>query len=141
MAPPASALVGHHAAAAERLLDLAAHTPALPAIPRPSINLVACASAAARTMGRIRQLATAALGWQVALSAAPPPVSELQQQEIGPLAGAEGRRGAVASENAICTRVGIELMERGGNAADALVATTLCVGVIGMYHSGIGGGG
>ncbi|OGE52752.1 hypothetical protein PENARI_c009G10880 [Penicillium arizonense] len=29
----------------------------------------------------------------------------------------------------------------GGNAADALVATEFCIGVIGMYHSGIGGGG
>ena len=28
-----------------------------------------------------------------------------------------------------------------GNAVDALVGTTFCVGVIGMYHSGIGGGG
>lgn len=28
-----------------------------------------------------------------------------------------------------------------GSAADAMVSTTLCVGVIGMYHSGIGGGG
>jgi gamma-glutamyltranspeptidase/glutathione hydrolase len=28
-----------------------------------------------------------------------------------------------------------------GNAADALVGAQLCVGVIGMYHSGIGGGG
>lgn len=28
-----------------------------------------------------------------------------------------------------------------GNAADAHVGTQLCVGVIGMYHSGIGGGG
>ncbi len=50
------------------------------------------------------------------------------------------------------------MLRKGGNAADALVATTLCVGVIGMYHrydpyrcshtsfitnrrSGIGGGG
>jgi len=32
-------------------------------------------------------------------------------------------------------------MKLGGNAADAMVATTLCVGVIGMYHSGIAGGG
>lgn len=30
---------------------------------------------------------------------------------------------------------------RQGNAIDALVGTQLCVGVVGMYHSGIGGGG
>lgn len=33
------------------------------------------------------------------------------------------------------------MLELGGNAADAMVATTFCVGVVGMYHSGIGGGG
>ena len=51
------------------------------------------------------------------------------------------RLGAVASENIICTQIGIDLIKAGGNAADALVGTTFCVGVIGMYHSGIGGGG
>lgn len=69
--------------------------------------------------------------------------------------------GAVASESIICSTIGIELLERGvclfhvdshlnpaqvlnkvqGNAADAHVGTQLCVGVMGMYHSGIGGGG
>lgn len=49
--------------------------------------------------------------------------------------------GAVASESAVCSNIGIELLEQGGNAVDALVGTTFCVGVIGMYHSGIGGGG
>ncbi len=34
-----------------------------------------------------------------------------------------------------------KLTREQGNAADAMVGTTLCVGVIGMYHSGIGGGG
>ncbi|KAL1998429.1 hypothetical protein VTN02DRAFT_6193 [Thermoascus thermophilus] len=53
----------------------------------------------------------------------------------------EGRRGAVASESAICSRIGTDMFTMGGNAADALVATVFCVGVIGMYHSGIGGGG
>ncbi|EAW11885.1 gamma-glutamyltransferase [Aspergillus clavatus NRRL 1] len=52
-----------------------------------------------------------------------------------------GKRGAVASESAICSRHGTDILKIGGNAADALVATVLCVGVIGMYHSGIGGGG
>ncbi|KAH8821308.1 gamma-glutamyltranspeptidase [Xylogone sp. PMI_703] len=50
-------------------------------------------------------------------------------------------RGAIASESKICSDIGAELIKRGGNAADAMVGTTLCVGVIGMYHSGIGGGG
>ncbi|EKD16526.1 uncharacterized protein L3040_001262 [Drepanopeziza brunnea f. sp. 'multigermtubi'] len=49
--------------------------------------------------------------------------------------------GAVSSESRICSEIGIGILERGGNAADALVGTTLCVGVIGMQHSGIGGGG
>lgn len=49
--------------------------------------------------------------------------------------------GAVASESSICSNIGIDALKQGGNAADSLVATTFCVGVIGMYHSGIHGGG
>lgn len=49
--------------------------------------------------------------------------------------------GAVASESAVCSQIGTDLLKIGGNAADALVGTVFCVGVIGMYHSGIGGGG
>lgn len=48
----------------------------------------------------------------------------------------QGKRGAVASESSVCSQAGIEMIEMGGNAADALVATVFCVGVIGMYHSG-----
>ncbi|KAG9244084.1 gamma-glutamyltranspeptidase-like protein [Calycina marina] len=55
--------------------------------------------------------------------------------------GLEDRTGAVSSESRTCSEVGIGLLQRGGNAADALVGTVLCVGVIGMQHSGIGGGG
>jgi gamma-glutamyltranspeptidase / glutathione hydrolase len=51
------------------------------------------------------------------------------------------RLGAVASECDICSEIGTKLLKDGGNAADALVGTVLCVGVVGMYHSGIGGGG
>ncbi|KAH6976161.1 gamma-glutamyltranspeptidase [Ilyonectria sp. MPI-CAGE-AT-0026] len=49
--------------------------------------------------------------------------------------------GAVASEAEICSTVGIDLLRKGGSAADAMVGTVLCVGTVGMYHSGIGGGG
>ncbi|KAF2209868.1 hypothetical protein CERZMDRAFT_113613 [Cercospora zeae-maydis SCOH1-5] len=49
--------------------------------------------------------------------------------------------GAVASESKECSEVGAQILKQGGNAADSMVATVLCVGVMGMYHSGIGGGG
>lgn len=49
--------------------------------------------------------------------------------------------GAVASESSVCSNIGIHLLKQGGNAADALAGTVFCIGVIGMYHSGIGGGG
>ena len=52
-----------------------------------------------------------------------------------------GTLGAVASENKLCSEIGIALLRAGGNAADALVGISACVGVVGMYHSGIGGGG
>ncbi|KAF2807209.1 gamma-glutamyltranspeptidase [Mytilinidion resinicola] len=51
------------------------------------------------------------------------------------------RAGAVTSEVDVCSKIGIRLLKEGGNAADAAIGTTLCVGVIAMYHSGIGGGG
>ena len=56
--------------------------------------------------------------------------------------------GAVASENRVCSQIGIDLLKAGGNAADAvgvkvsfpraqltvgqLVGTTLCIGVVGQ---------
>jgi len=49
--------------------------------------------------------------------------------------------GAVASESSICSKIGTALLQEGGNAVDALVGTVFCVGVMGMYHSGLGGGG
>lgn len=48
-----------------------------------------------------------------------------------------GELGAVASESDVCSHIGVDLLKKGGNAADALVGTVACVGVIGMYHSGM----
>lgn len=44
--------------------------------------------------------------------------------------------GAVSSESSVCSNIGTGVLKDGGNAADALVATVFCVGVIGMvrYH-------
>ncbi|KAI0413958.1 gamma-glutamyltranspeptidase [Xylaria grammica] len=72
--------------------------------------------------------------------ALPPPQWELNSQTVLELPES-GRRGAVACESKVCSQIGIDLLARGGNAVDAFVGTQLCVGVIGMYHSGLGGGG
>ncbi|KAF7548905.1 hypothetical protein G7046_g8510 [Stylonectria norvegica] len=52
-----------------------------------------------------------------------------------------GSRGAVACESKECSEIGHRILSQGGNAVDAAIATTLCVGVVAQYHSGIGGGG
>ncbi|KAK0616844.1 gamma-glutamyltranspeptidase [Immersiella caudata] len=52
-----------------------------------------------------------------------------------------GKLGAVTSLSARCSRVGIDMLKKGGNAADAAIATEFCVGVIGMASTGLGGGG
>jgi gamma-glutamyltranspeptidase / glutathione hydrolase len=53
----------------------------------------------------------------------------------------EPRLGAVASQNQVCSDIGIQLLRDGGNAVDAIVGTVFCVGVLNPYHCGIGGGG
>lgn len=40
--------------------------------------------------------------------------------------------GAVASESSICSNIGTDILKDGGNAADSMIATVFCVGVIGM---------
>jgi len=70
------------------------------------------------------------------------PVAPLSYSSAMPAQSVQaGHLGAVASESDICSRIGTDLLKAGGNAADALVGTVACVGVVGMYHSGIGGGG
>jgi gamma-glutamyltranspeptidase/glutathione hydrolase len=56
-------------------------------------------------------------------------------------ATAIGAGGAVASDTLPSTRAGLEVLERGGTAADAAVAVASTLGVTDPYVAGIGGGG
>ncbi|KAI8326002.1 gamma-glutamyltranspeptidase 1-like protein [Martensiomyces pterosporus] len=51
------------------------------------------------------------------------------------------KRGAVATDEPRCSAIGLDVLREGGNAVDAAVASTLCIGILQAHSSGIGGGG
>ncbi len=74
-------------------------------------------------------------GTLLAVSSSPPSVAK------GSGSTAYGHGGAVSSVDANASKIGLEVLRKGGNAADAAVATASALGVSEPYSAGIGGGG
>lgn len=99
----------------------------------PSLSIPSPAAMAPKLYQYLTGLLTVQVALANPIAGAPhPPGSHLPPPNYGEVP----KLGAVASESDICSRIGTDLLKLGGNAADALVGTVACVGVIGMYHSG-----
>jgi gamma-glutamyltranspeptidase/glutathione hydrolase len=71
-----------------------------------------------------------------------PPGAATARAAVPPkVATSVGYGGGVSSVDAVATRAGLRVLEQGGNAVDAAVATAAALGVTEPYSAGIGGGG
>src|SRR5262249_57993306 len=88
-------------------------------------------------------LAFLGVTWPIALPAQQALQERLVEQSSGIPAAqvATGRQGMVASQDRQATRIGLDVLEKGGNAVDAAVAIGFALAVTVPKAGNIGGGG
>lgn len=47
--------------------------------------------------------------------------------------------GSVASDSYECSKIGVNILKKGGNSVDAAIASTMCLGVVNFHITGLGG--
>jgi gamma-glutamyltranspeptidase/glutathione hydrolase len=70
-----------------------------------------------------------------------PPMATAQDTMEEAAFRAVGEEGMVVTDHPLASEVGLAVLKSGGNAVDAAVATSLALGVVRPYSTGIGGGG
>jgi gamma-glutamyltranspeptidase/glutathione hydrolase len=83
----------------------------------------------------MKELAAAGLGLSLTASAATVQAQDRSQSRSMVIS----RSGIVASESVLASQVGASILERGGNAIDAAVATNAMMGLVAPMNDGIGG--
>jgi Gamma-glutamyltranspeptidase len=64
----------------------------------------------------------------------PPPTLPGWPAKRNPAYLIHAKHGAVATENILCSNIGVDVLKDGGNAVDASIAATLCIGVVNMFR-------